>query len=123
MVRTLDSVMEFDVPTDEDEAPLEEPPDPFDVLPEEQDPDFLFLLFGTETFEQWINDHRVFKKLGDIYRKQFMNHVIAAEFYAMASEIIAGNCSVGEKKVEAWGPNNDNPFSVHRSPRSASVSK
>ena len=73
--------------------------DPFAVQPSDADERFIFLLFGSATFDEWINDHRVFKKIGDMYRKWYDNAIMAAEFYAMASEIIAGNCTIGKKRI------------------------
>lgn len=66
---------------------------------DETDESCLFLLYNTTSFEEWINDHSIFKAIGDMYRLQFNNSAIASEFYCMASEIIAGNCSVGEQPL------------------------
>ena len=64
----------------------------------EQEEDYLFLLYDTTSFDQWINNHEIFFKIATMYRKQYYNLFMAAEFYAMAAEIIAGNCSIGEAK-------------------------
>lgn len=49
-------------------------------------PPHLLLLANTETFDQWIQSDLVFKRLGDMYRKEH-NWTFAAEWYGMAAEI------------------------------------